>query len=409
MMTFIIKSTVCLLVLYGFYLIFLSHQKILLFNRFYLIFSLVLSLVGPLIVIPVEGNLILNSNFEKLSATTSSYLQGEAIIRNSVSLFTFQNILIAIFILVSSIHLFRFIINIIRIAIKISKNQKVVNKSTIYVLVKEETLPYSFFKFIFINKADFQNGRIERELLMHEEAHCLHYHSVDILIIEILYVFLWFNPLIWFIKKSILLNHEYYADNSVIKDIDPISYQKLLVNIVLRNNSNLMVSNFKYSFIKSRLKMMTSSNPLNYLILRKISAIFLILILAITVTCRQEVIKTDYDQDYEDAWWYPILKKHNISPHAFNTFDPVFEMGTTNSIDGRIVTLENAFFLIKKDSTNYTIIRTSLGYHDLDKNIIYGDKRVTIEDYMWDSKAKKPSKTLTNTSIGFKYHIGDKK
>jgi hypothetical protein len=50
-----------------------------------------------------------------------------------------------------------------------------------------------------------------------------------------------------------------------------------------------------------------------------------------------------------------------------------------------------------------------LGYHDLDKNIIYGDKRVTIEDYMWDSKAKKPSKTLTNTSIGFEYHIGGKK
>jgi beta-lactamase regulating signal transducer with metallopeptidase domain len=409
MMTFIIKSTVCLLVLYGFYLIFLSHQKILLFNRFYLIFSLVVSLVGPQITIPVKGNFPLNSNFEKLSITTSSFIQGEAIVNNSASLFRLQNILIAIFILVSSIQLTRFLINILRIAIKISKNQKVLNESTTYVLVEEETLPYSFFRYIFINKSDFQNGKIERELLLHEEAHCLHYHSVDIIIIELLNVFLWFNPLIWFIKKSILLNHEFYADNSVIKDTDPISYQKLLVNIIIRNNSNLLVSNFKYSFIKSRLKMMANSNPLHNIILRKISAISLILILTITVTCRQETIKTDYDMDYEDAWWYPILKTENISPHAFNTFDPVFEMGTTNSIDGRIVTLENAFFLIKKDSINYTIIRTSLGYHDLDKNIIYGDKRVIIEDYKWDSEAKKPSKILTSTSTGFEYHIGNKK
>ena len=152
-------------------------------------------------------------------------------------------------------------------------------------------MPYSFFRFIFVNQSDFENGKIEKELLMHEEAHCLQYHSVDIIIIELLNVFLWFNPVIWLFRKSILLNHEYYADNKVLTYKDPIDYQQLLLNILLRNNSNYLVSNFKYSLIKSRINMMTKSNPLHNSILRKFSAISLFLIMAITLTFSQEIIK----------------------------------------------------------------------------------------------------------------------
>ena len=41
------------------------------------------------------------------------------------------------------------------------------------VLVEDRTLPYSFFRYIFVNQTDYENGKIEKELLMHEEAHCL--------------------------------------------------------------------------------------------------------------------------------------------------------------------------------------------------------------------------------------------
>jgi len=320
---------------------------------------------------------------------------------------SFQNILTALFVLVSILLITRFAVNIFRIFRKIHLSKKVHNLNTTIVLIKDKTLPYSFFKYIFITQLDFESGKIEPELILHEEAHCEKYHSIDILIIEIINIFFWFNPAIWLIRKEILLNHEYSADNKVMMLKDPINYQKLLLNILLQNNLNYLVSNFKYSFMKKRLNMMNKNTPLHSAILRKILSISLFLILVITLTFSQEIKKPDYMLMYKQSWWYPILKLHNIEPRAFNTFDPVFEMGTTNSIDGRIVTLENAFFLIKSENDHYTIIRTALAYHDLDKNIIHGDKRVTIEVYKCDSEDTKPLETYT--SVGFEYKLADKK
>ncbi len=363
-------------------------------------------MVIPLIIIPIKSNFPINATLEKFTLNTGQLIQGDMIIENTPSIFTFQNILTALFIIISSILLIRFALNIFRIFRKIFKSKKTDYFKTTLVFVEERILPYSFFRYIFVNQADYENGKIEKELLMHEEAHCLQYHSIDIILIELINVFYWFNPAIWLFRKSILLNHEYYADNKVLTYRDPIDYQQLLLNILLRNNSNYLVSNFKYSFIKSRIYMMTKSNPLHKSILRKSLAISLFLLMAITLTFSQEIKKTDFDKKYQEAWWYPILKKHNMEARAFNTFDPVFEMGTTNSIDGRIVTLENAVFVIN-DSDKYTIIKTPLAIHDLDKNIIKGDKEVTIDVYKYNLEDSKPLHAYS--ASGFTYHLKEGK
>ena len=126
------------------------------------------------------------TTLERFTLTTGQLIQGEAIIENSPPLFTFQNILTALFIIISSILLIRFALNIFRISRKILKSKKVDYSKTSLVLVEERILPYSFFRYIFVNQADYENGKIEKELLMHEEAHCLQYHSIDIIIIELL-------------------------------------------------------------------------------------------------------------------------------------------------------------------------------------------------------------------------------
>jgi bla regulator protein blaR1 len=410
MMNFLIKSTICLVILYGFYHIFLQHQKMLLFNRFYLISSLVISIFIPLIVVPVKSNFLFNPSFDRLSIATGRFLLHEAETKNTSTLFNFQNILTIIFIIISSIMFIRFALNIFRIVRKILKSRKVDNLKTSLVLIEEKILPYSFFKYIFVNQSDYESGKIEKELLIHEEAHCSQYHSIDIILIELLNVFLWFNPAIWFFRKAILLNHEYYADNKVLINKDPIDYQQLLLNILLRNSSNYLVSNFKNSLIKNRLIMMTKSNSLHYAIIRKISAISLFLILAITLTFCEKINKPDNEISFEKEWWFPILKRHNIEPVRFNTFETVFEMGTTNSINNRIVTLENAFFLVRSDSDRYVIIKSTLAYHDLDKNVIEGEN-VTMDEYRFNSSDHNPFLTTSarNATIHLRKgkYVGD--
>ena len=288
MIIFFIKSTVCLFVLYGFYHFFLRNQKVLLFNRFYLVFSLVFSIITSLIVIPVKSNYALNTSIDKFTTTTGYFMKGNAIIENTSSLFTFQNILFSFYVVITSILLIRFALNIFKLLSKINKNKKVDYQQTLLVLIKERSLPYSFFKYIFVNRSDYENGKIEIELLMHEEAHCLQYHSIDIIIIELMNVFLWFNPAIWLIKKEILLNHEFLADSTVLSTFELDDYQNTLLNIVLRNNSTCLASNFNYSLTKKRLIMMNKETKKDWAILRKITIIPLFLILVVTLAFSQE-------------------------------------------------------------------------------------------------------------------------
>ena len=393
MMTYLIKSTVCLLVLYGFFHFFLRHHKILLFNRFYLIFSLVFSIIVPFIEIPVNSNFTLTNGIDRLTFTGHA-IQGQEIIANVTSPQVSPNILIVLFTIVSSVLLLRFAINIFRIIRKIIKCKKVENGNTTLILVKEETLPYSFFNYVFVNKSDFENGKIEKELLNHEEAHCLQYHSVDIVLLELINVFFWFNPAIWLFRKAITLNHEYCADNKVLANNESFNYHKILMNLVMQTNTYGLVSNFKYSLIKNRLIMMTKSRPSHNAILRKIAAVPLFLILAILLTfCQKIDQQKDNAFNYQDEWWYPILKKHNVVPSGFNNFERIFEMGTKNMINDRVVTLENAFILSRPHNSGYFILKSPLVYHDLDKNTVKGDDGI-IEMYNLKSEDIKATQPL---------------
>jgi murein DD-endopeptidase MepM/ murein hydrolase activator NlpD len=291
MMPLLIKSTVCLVVFYSFYHFFLRNHKILIFNRFYLNISLVLALLIPLIVIPVRSDFTLNNPIERLSSSIGQAASVESAIQISYPQSNLQNFIFIFFILISCILAVRFVLNISGILGKILQSRKVQFHKTTIVLIKERTLPYSFFKYIFVNREDFENGKIEQELLLHEEAHCEQYHSIDILLIELINIFLWFNPAIWLFRRELLLNHEYSADNKVLIFNDSIDYQRLILNVLLRNNSNYLVSNFKFSLIKNRIIMMTKEKPSDNAIFRKVTGIAVFLLLGITLTLSKENVR----------------------------------------------------------------------------------------------------------------------
>ena len=105
----------------------------------------------------------------------------------------------------------------------------------------------------------------------------------------------------------------------------------------------------------------------------KVSAILMILIIGLAISCHQGGIEPNLSLNDEDEWWRPILKEHNIKPTAYNNFNNVFEMGTKNSINDGIVTLENAFFLFQPFGTtkgigeldHYIILEAPFATHNL--------------------------------------------
>lgn len=96
-----------------------------------------------------------------------------------------------------------------------------------------------------------------KEMLAHEMEHVRQGHSFDILILELLTIFQWFNPFIWLLKRSLRENHEFLADNGVLKPgVSSANYRLLLLNSSFIQQP-ILANNFNYSLIKIRIKMIT--------------------------------------------------------------------------------------------------------------------------------------------------------
>lgn len=403
MIEYVIKSTICLSVSYGFYHFVLQNVKIPIFNRFYLLFSLLFALIVPLIKIQMNLNIGVNPTNYGFSSVTGILLHGEEVTGNPIQLLTFQSLLILIYGLISSILLVRFALNIYKI-IRLIQTSKIVHlQKTQIVLVEIKSLPYSFFSYIFVNRSDYEEDRLEKELFIHEQAHCRQFHSIDILTVELIKVILWFNPFIWLYRKAIQLNHEYLADNKVLSNHDLTDYQNTLINLVFRNNSTYLASNFNYSLTKKRLIMMTKNKSKS--VTYKIAMVPVLAVLVFYfISCNNESKESKSYENNDVAWYHPILQKHHIEPEGFNNFENVFEMGTENSIDDRIATLKDAVFVIKTAKGGYILIKSPLAVHNLNTNRIDGETG-TIEIYA-SLKDTKPIKAYTLKK--FNYQIRNK-
>jgi hypothetical protein len=130
------------------------------------------------------------------------------------------------------------------------------NFTVIYITGREHS--FSFFNWIFINRANENDGS-SAQIIAHEKMHALQLHSVDLVLTGLAVCILWFNPLIWMLRSSLRLVHEYLADEGALKaGNDRISYQTLLINQVAGGRLVSLSSSFN-SQIKKRMLMMNRS------------------------------------------------------------------------------------------------------------------------------------------------------
>ena len=279
MTNYIIKVILCSAVFLLSYKLILEKEKMHLFNRFYLLSSLLLSFVIPIITfssskpaLPVSENEYLITNI----------LQDNALIQilpPEQSTNYIFSILLTIYVTITTLLLFRFIINLRKIVSKTLTHLTIPYKNSKIVLINEDLTPHSFFNYLFINNKQYET--MENEILVHEYAHIYQKHSYDILLIEILQAVFWFNPVILFYRKAIQLNHEYLADEAVLNTTENISsYQYLLIDKANKNKTYNLTSQFNYSITKKRLLMMTKTKSLRNTLWRQI-AILPILALSI--------------------------------------------------------------------------------------------------------------------------------
>jgi beta-lactamase regulating signal transducer with metallopeptidase domain len=268
MIDFIIKSTLSLALLYVVYILMLEREKMHQFNRFYLLFGLLFSLIIPFITFEIY----VESRIAVANTVVQPMPFSNAIIAEQTDYLPV--ILWSIYLIVTVGLLARFANNLIKIRRKINSNPSEKLQNATLILLNEKVLPHTFLNYIFINRNDYENRKIEEELYTHEQTHVRQKHTLDILFIEILKTIFWFNPILILYKKTIQLNHEFLADENVVQSYNNVPfYQNLLLEKASWNKTFYLASNLNYLVTKKRLIMMTKTTSQSRALLKKLALV----------------------------------------------------------------------------------------------------------------------------------------
>jgi len=262
MIIYLFKFAVCSALLLILYHLVLEKEKMPVFNRFYLLFSLLFSGLVPLITyeVPVETLPAIVENTQTLSPIifSESFTPNNPVSVSAVTdTLSWSMYMWVIYGLITLVFLIRFGKNLYSFWQMIRTNPIVEYGAMNLVLIPQNNTPYSFGKYVFVNRWAFENGEIEAEILQHEQAHIHQRHTLDVLFIELVLVFCWWNPAVWLYRRAIRLNHEFLADDWVIKmHRDPPAYQYLLLHKISQHSGVTLASSFNYLLTKKRFKMM---------------------------------------------------------------------------------------------------------------------------------------------------------
>lgn len=279
---YILKFSGCLFILMLFYKLFLEKESFHVIKRFYLLGALLFSISIPFITFIeyVEVSNVVSPQLEVSAINNSdSSLQNNVVETSWKG--AISTVLWSIYTIGFIVFSFRFGKHLYEMYFRIKNNVKIKDKTFTNVLLLEYINPHTFFNYIFFNKYKYETNAIPKEIVLHEQTHARELHALDIIFIEILQIIFWFNPLIYLIKKDIKLNHEFLADQSVLKvGIETINYQQLLLAFSSNASEPKLANAINYSSIKKRLtvmKIQTSKSK------KRIKGLLLMPLLAILV------------------------------------------------------------------------------------------------------------------------------
>ena len=272
-MEYIIKSALTLSILYSLFFVFLRKETFHRFNRLCLLFTLVASLVLPLVHITLQHSSPVN---EAVTASTTYITTLPAIVvtpQAEAPLFTWSNVLEGIYWSGLCIMLLYLALQIIQTYQIMQGGLRHTDKNGNTVILKEDIKsPFSIFRYIVMSVEDYENQR--QNILTHEQEHIRMGHSYDLLLLEAVKILQWFNPFVWLLEADLEAIHEYQADEAVISQgIDAKQYQQLLVVKAVGNRLQPFANNLRRGSLKKRIIMMYQKKSNRWMMLK---ALFII-------------------------------------------------------------------------------------------------------------------------------------
>jgi len=247
---YLLKSSACLVLFYAVYLLVFRSTDRFQLNRAYLLTGLVLSFVVPIVVVPATSIDIISTTVAEIYEPEGALQSTGLPLPETAGTFSIIRYLYytgaAVALLITSIS----ILKLFRLYWSADRSRR--GKHTI--MVHPDVQPCSFFGILFVRS---QNE--DPIIIAHEMVHIRQRHWVDLVLVEVAAIVLWFNPFIYFYRRSITVQHEYIADRHVVSTVSLRDYLGCITTQIESNILSALVSRFNTRSIKQRIIMLTNT------------------------------------------------------------------------------------------------------------------------------------------------------
>jgi TonB family protein len=369
MINYLLEINVGLLLFMFVYWALLRNETQFTFKRTYLLFALLGSLIFPLFHFNVTASAQVIPSIVKLIPT---YWLPEIVINGNDPVATEKvssglsiwAVTEWVYLIVIAFLIVLFLYRIISI-VKLFATNLTYRWQKYFVSETNEAKPtFSFFQFILIGQANQLDQNEKEEILFHESIHIQKRHSLDILLINLVGIICWFNPIVRIYKKTLVQLHEFEADARSVENKDVDLYCGLLAKVALQSAEFPLANHFNNSLTLKRINMMKTMKRKiqNW----KVIAIVAIIPLFFFVVACQEQFKEKVDklsitfealpQQIKDELkslepYYYDLKVVEVNDEGKKTLD---ELGFENAETGK--KFSHLSMILTDDGVSYAII-----------------------------------------------------
>ncbi|OFY39196.1 MAG: hypothetical protein A2X18_04030 [Bacteroidetes bacterium GWF2_40_14] len=346
-LSYLLKVGACIVAFYLAYMALLSKETFFRLSRFVLLLSVIFSIVLPVWTITITKEIVatqeFQQNIEVSNLTEPIQFNPDSHSNNWTDILPIIGL--GVYILGALLFFTRNIFGILQIYRIMRRSRCEVTADGKLFIVRKAIIPFSWFHNIIISEEDYAKNR--DIIIEHEKAHMRLKHGYDLLFINLIAIFQWFNPVIWLLRKELISIHEYQADSRVInKGIDAKKYQYLLISKGTTQCISIPVVNHLCSGnFKQRIKMMLKkqSNPHN--------AIKVLLLIPLLAGAVSVFAKTEYVEVTPEA---NASENSNIAAMAQNLQK---QDGFIYFVDGKEVSVDVIKTMSISDLFSYKIYK----------------------------------------------------
>ena len=351
-----IKVGICLIAFYLLWKLLLSRETFHRFNRVALLTVMALAFVLPWVKLsldvstPVADGMVM---LKEMIVTPAGAVQPHQVAQ-TWSVISIANVLYFIGVVAVLVWLLHSQWSLHRM-LKKGRREQMPDGITLHVVPGDQT-PFSYFRHIVINEQDYRDN--PREILTHEHAHISLRHSWDVLFVELVKLFQWWNPAAWLLCRELKQVHEYEADMSVLNQgVDAKQYQLLLIRKSVGDQLFSMANNFNYQSLKKRISMMTKNkssqwNTLRALVVVPVIALALLAFANPKTETADELVVVAYEQDNVSQDVYETVEQMPEFPGGMEAMMRFLQQNiqypanaAKNKVEGRVILQ----FVIEKD------------------------------------------------------------